>query len=636
VGVQFWVASAVPQRIHLRGVITFCAVLRDGREMKPGRFILVTVSCLAALCANRFSICGIAQTRKSSDSAKPSGEFVFRSTVRRVPVDVVVLDKNGNPVHGLKRDDFVIQEDGKPQSVLSFDVFDGSAPSFVPPQLAALPPNTYVDLPNVPERGPLYVLYYDMVNTAQEDQMAFRAELLKFVDKAAPGTRIALFVNAKGLHMVQGFTTDHALLREAILRKGPPPSIPNVFLFGENYGRYDAGGALSNLNFIAEYLSGLPERKNLIWMADYFPIPVGPTVVAFDRTLPSSPVVSGKVGGMGGPQTLDLSELLSDVIKRTYASMMRSRIALYPVSLNGVLGGTDAVVVGGGDSITDHQNMDTIAAVTGGHAYYSNNRPSELIDKAVEHGESYYTLSYSPQNSNYDGSERHIYVALTDKNRKCTLTYRTGYYAVSDEQLQASHSKEVKQQQFLAAKAADTLYATVEHGAPMVHDLIFVAHLTRAAEPRIATAEEMRSLEDSPAFFRTRKHNKDPKPLAPVKLQQYVIDYDVIDPQLRPLATARQKSIVLEFAAAAYNNDGTLLNSILNQGALSSESQTDGKANRRFHATQQLQVPPGAAYIRMVVRNKLNDRTGALEVRLPLKPQTQTAALNNGQSGVIN
>ena len=45
--------------------------------------------------------------------------------------------------------------------------------------------------------------------------------------------------------------------------------------------------------------------------------------------------------------------------------------------------------------------MDTIAAATGGHAYYSNNRPSELIDKALEHGESYYTLSYSPQNSEF-------------------------------------------------------------------------------------------------------------------------------------------------------------------------------------------------------------------------------------------
>ena len=50
---------------------------------------------------------------------------------------------------------------------------------------------------------------------------------------------------------------------------------------------------------------------------------------------------------MGGPETLDLSELLSDVVKHTYASMMRSRVALYPVSLNGGLGGSDAVVAQG-------------------------------------------------------------------------------------------------------------------------------------------------------------------------------------------------------------------------------------------------------------------------------------------------
>ena len=105
----------------------------------------------------------------------------------------------------------------------------------------------------------------------------------------------------------------------------------------KTYGRYDAGGALSNLNFMAEYLSGLPDRKNLIWLASYFPIPMGPTVAA-DKTLPSSAPVSGSVGGMGGPATLDLSELLADSIKHTYASLMRSRVALYPVSLSGVAG----------------------------------------------------------------------------------------------------------------------------------------------------------------------------------------------------------------------------------------------------------------------------------------------------------
>ena len=73
--------------------------------------------------------------------------------------------------------------------------------------------------------------------------------------------------------------------------------------------------------------------------------------------------------------------------------------------------------------------------------------------------------------------------------------------------------------------------------------------------------EEMKLLEDSPAYFRTRKRNQNPKPLTPVNLQHYEIDYDVIDPQLRALA-AKQKSQELEFVAAAYTNDGVLLNSI--------------------------------------------------------------------------
>jgi VWFA-related protein len=581
------------------------------------------ISLHALLGSAALLMSAVAQSPKPS--SQPSGEYVFRSTVRRVPIDVVVQDKDGKPVRGLKQSDFVVQEDRKLQKILSFDVADGSAAAFVPPKLPPMPPNTYVDLPAEPERGPLYILYYDMVNTSQVDQMSFRGELLKFVDNAPPGTRIALFVNAKGLHMVQGFTTDHSLLREAILRKGPPPSIPNVFLFGETFGRYDAGAALSNMNFMAEYLSGLPERKNLIWLASYHPIPVGPTVVGVDTTVPSSAPVSGSVGGMGGPATLDLSELLSDSIKHTYASLMRSRVALYPISLSGVDGSDDVRVQGGADATVDHQNLDSIAASTGGHAFYGNNRSGELIEKAVEHGEDYYTLSYSPQNTNFDGSERKIHISLVDDSKKYHLTYRSVYYAVSDEEVQDLHKKQVVQQRFLAAKAADTLYATAEHGAPIMHDLLFIAHMATMGEPRMATPEEMRSLEDSPAFFRTRKHN--PKPLAPVKMQQYVINYDVIDPRLRAVAKTKQEPTVLEFAAAAYNNDGTLLNSILNKGTISTNAQPKEKVDHRFQAVQQLQVPPGAAFIRVVVRNTSNDRTGALEVKLPLKPQTDTASV---------
>ena len=341
-----------------------------------------------------------AQSKSSSNATtKPEDkDLVLRVQVRRVPVDVIVLDKHGNPVHGLKKEDFQVKEDDKSQRVLSFESYDGSAPSYVPPKSPSLPANTFVDLPSAPERGPLYILYYDMVNTPPGDQMAFREELIKFIDNAQPGTRIALFVNARGLHLLQGFTTDHALLREAAVRKGPGPHVPNVFTEGNTFGRYDAGAALSNLNFISDYLGGIPERKNLIWLSTYFPIPVGPTLVGTSSATASQAPQLYSLGAQGGPQVLDLSELLADSIRHTYAAMMRSQIALYPVSFEGVRADANP-----GDAINVHQNMDLIARATGGHAYYSDNRESLLIEKALEDGETYYTLTYAPSNTKYDG-----------------------------------------------------------------------------------------------------------------------------------------------------------------------------------------------------------------------------------------
>src|SRR5580700_5602413 len=176
----------------------------------------------AALLVILFSLVSYAWGQGQT-KASPNGGLVLQVETRRVPVDIVVTDKQGKPVLGLKKSDFKVTEDKKSQKVLSFDYFDGSVPSFVPPKLPALPVNTYVNLPVEPERGPLYVLYYDMVNTPTVDQMSAYKQLLDFVDHAQPGTRFAVFVNAAGLHLIQGFTSDHALLHKAITYRGPGP-----------------------------------------------------------------------------------------------------------------------------------------------------------------------------------------------------------------------------------------------------------------------------------------------------------------------------------------------------------------------------------------------------------------------------
>ena len=73
-----------------------------------------------------------AQITPEQPIAKPTDIPTFRSTVRRVIVDVVVRDSDHRAVHGLTAKDFEVTEDGRPQNVLSFDVHEFDTPSIAP------------------------------------------------------------------------------------------------------------------------------------------------------------------------------------------------------------------------------------------------------------------------------------------------------------------------------------------------------------------------------------------------------------------------------------------------------------------------------------------------------------------------
>lgn len=51
----------------------------------------------------------------------------FSSQVELVTVDVVVLDAEGAAVRGLRREDFAVYEDGRPQAIATFEPFEGGA-----------------------------------------------------------------------------------------------------------------------------------------------------------------------------------------------------------------------------------------------------------------------------------------------------------------------------------------------------------------------------------------------------------------------------------------------------------------------------------------------------------------------------
>jgi len=99
---------------------------------------------------------------------------------RLTVVDVTATDSKGQPVHGLKRSDFTIKEDGKEQPVSSFAEVsqDLAAAQHAPPRL---PPNVYTNAQPAPTTSAVNILLLDTLNTTSSDQVALRQESIKYI-----------------------------------------------------------------------------------------------------------------------------------------------------------------------------------------------------------------------------------------------------------------------------------------------------------------------------------------------------------------------------------------------------------------------------------------------------------------------
>lgn len=585
------------------------------------RFFLALALCLGTLASRSDFVS--AQTSENSDSqhSNPSNLIIqgspdtqkpapnkpiIHQNVRRVVLDVVVSDPLGKPVSGLSASDFSISEDGKPQPIRSFDVHDFDFISdSLPKRPDSLPTNTFVNVPSGPERGPLYVLFLDVLDMSADDQPVAREQVMKFIRSKPLGTRFAIFVLSDGLYLVQGFTEDRNLLAEAVNPKNPRSHIPRVFLFADNFQPYYS--ATRALAGIAKFLADLPGHKNLIWLSASFQSAVMPSSDPSDEGFSAS-----------------------QEIKEATDTLARGQIAVYPVDVRGAavtpltaqpgsigMGGMGMVSISGSTTLNASYLTEIgIADSTGGRAFYGTNDIASALTEATEVGGHYYTIAYSPSNQNYNGKLRHIQVELA--KRGYYLAYRRSYYGnpepVQPEPAKQKHlTSELEPTQ--PTKPSGSLYPNLQHGAPLAHQLLFRAHIHALAPPAKATPQQMARLAEQPAF-RDGHANRTSKPLRPIQLQTYEIDYTV---------AARYPA--LELAAAAFDADGKLVNGVIQRAEEDKDEALSGdREDGIFHLRQQLDVPTTAVSVRLAVRDVATDNVGALEVNLPLAREDKTAA----------
>ncbi|MGA7314349.1 MAG: VWA domain-containing protein [Silvibacterium sp.] len=333
--------------------------------------------------ASLLSVAFLTAQTQSQNRLAGNQTFTIQANSRVVLTDVTVIDRKGNPVHGLPASAFRIFDNNQPQATATFEEHAGipaatSMPTGAPTGVYS---NDYLlHLPPV-----LNVILIDIANLEITDQMYLYYELTTFFKKQPDGQPLAIYLRAgNGCFLVQNFTSDRAPLLAALHK-----AIPRFPPTGREYL-----SDINTLHQIAVYLSQLPGRKNILWFS--------------------------------GGSTLYLRENADAyedpaAWRGLYDELEQERIAVYPIDARGL------TTYSGPNMWAQHAMMNEAAKATGGQAFYDNNGLMEMTSHILSSDGSFYTLTYSPHDLHLDNKWHQVRVTLNEEGYQ--LSYRRGYFA---------------------------------------------------------------------------------------------------------------------------------------------------------------------------------------------------------------
>ena len=139
-----------------------------------------------------------AQTAPAPKAAQAPQQPVFRSGVDLIAVDVAIVDKNGNPITGVRPDQFDVTVDGKPRRVVSAEFVefasrdrpDAAKPAAEQPA-APLFSSNQQSAPGAP-RGRLIFLAIDQASFKPLGAHGAMEAARRFIDRLQPDDRVGL------------------------------------------------------------------------------------------------------------------------------------------------------------------------------------------------------------------------------------------------------------------------------------------------------------------------------------------------------------------------------------------------------------------------------------------------------------
>ena len=377
----------------------------------------------------------------------------FKAITRLVVLNVLVHDRQGRPVGDLSKADFEVTDAGRRQTVSLFTVNHLAVEPSGTSLAETLPRNIATNRPLTQAGKPasVTVLLIDQYNTDLIDQAYVKRQVIKFLPTLESNNRVALYIlNSKGLEIVHDFTNNAASLSAAMAKTAPHLSrdLQAANADAANTGNEHIDGMIDESNTLmseffnsnrilntraafkslADHLSGIPGRKNLVWI--------------------SGGVPEGLLGNPGVMKSFP--NATSDAADRYFASfdevgqaLNNANVAIYPVDARGLqppsfydassnlkIGRRPQPNLPDFASYERNQNtttMERLARMTGGKAFYNTNDIAKAVHSAIDDSSVTYTLGYYVSDSDWDN--RYHKLKVTASRSGVNVRTKQGYLA---------------------------------------------------------------------------------------------------------------------------------------------------------------------------------------------------------------
>lgn len=426
-------------------------------------FLLSIATCLLLFPALVF---GQTKPEQKPEPPRPEPEDVIKFDTSLVQTDVMVFDKNGRFVNGLKPEQFQLKINNTQREISFFEAIRSGNSN--QPSEETLPgqPNT-VNAAKADAQRRAVIFFVDDLHLAPDSLVRTRQALLEFIDRGIGEKDVVAITSPSGqVGFLQQFTANKDALRTAVARlnyRANPKLDTEKPPMSEYIAMKIREGDESAMTFYVQevqkqscFRAGkaliCPEspqaiRQQIRNRAQQIVVQSAPSTADTLRLLEGLMRTAAQLPGRKLVFVISDGFYLNDPkygsldrIKKVTDAAGRAGVVIYTLDARGIVG--DSIDVnkpmdtggllhgaGIGELSASQDGLNALAKDTGGQAFRNTNQPMhEWVEKVMDETSNYYLLAWKPDNDEQKrGKFKNIDVSIVGRP-DLKVRMRTSYF----------------------------------------------------------------------------------------------------------------------------------------------------------------------------------------------------------------